>query len=276
MHFEFLLSTRSHSPLQAEKVALECGFAAIELVMLWEEKAARASEFNRLRHVRAIHAPITEFDHERFTQSLTRACELAVKLDVMIVNIHPGARQFGEDNVRRCNETLQELAAKYQRTVVLEVMPSPRKPKHVLQQSHQSPQAWVEDVVQQKLLGTLDTTHVASWGISPHELVPQLRERLAHVHVSDFLPEQDKTNVSAPPKSDEVGVAGTQHLFIGDGTIKFRRFFRAIHDLNLGARTMRVTLEQAGKYDLLEYQGRIRDSLHHLRECAHVDSSSRV
>lgn len=276
MHFEWLLSTRRHSPLVAEKVALECGFSGIELLMLWEEEPARAREFTRLRCVRAIHAPITEFDHARFTESLTRACKLAVQLDVAIVNIHPGALQFGEDNVRRCNETLQRLAATYQRTVVQEVMPSPRKPHHVQQQSHASPQAWVDSVVQHNLLATIDTTHAASWGIPPHELVPQLAKRLAHVHVSDFLPDHDMAGGSASSTPGGRGVAGKQHLFIGDGTIKFRRFFRAIHDLNVGARTMRVTLEQASRYDLREHQDQIRDSVHRLREYAQVDQPSRV
>lgn len=265
MRIEVLLSTRKHMPLWAEDLAIQYGFNGIELVMLWDEPAPRQRQFPRLQHVKAIHAPIADFDTARFTEALQRGLDLATQLNVPLVNMHPGSMECGgRQNVEDCYQIAKDLAQQSGREVAIEILPKPEKEKHRRQRAYEDPTQWVEDLKKFELPGTIDTTHLASWEEESAKYVSLVGKHFAHLHVSDFRP------------STEEGEPGEQHRFIGDGTIRFGRLFKEIRRNPPGREVLYVTLEQAGRYDLARHEGALRDSLQKLQGFAKVSLPSGV
>ncbi len=265
MNTQILISSRDHMPRYVEELAVETyGFDGLELVLLREDTAARRKQFLSLRHVKTIHGHIDAFDAVRFREALLPALELAHELKVPLVNMHPGSlERGGRKNVLQCYEIAKELSLKYNCTVAIEILPKPEKDKHRQQRAYDHPQQWADDLKRFKLVGTIDTTHLASWGVDPAEYVSCVGKRLAHLHVSDFKPSHEK------------GKRGQQHMFIGDGTIDFKRFFKALRGLSLKG-TLYVTLEQSRRYDLVDHEKDLRRSLQLLKEYARVAEPSAV
>ena len=249
MPFQFLLSTRAHDPVLAEAVAMELGFDGVELVMQSEE-LRQVRSYGSLRMVRAIHAPVVDFvDVASFRGALDLALKVAAQLNVSLVNIHPGALgKIGHQNVVDCIRCLQERARSTKRTIAYEVLPAPHKPKHKRQMAYPYPVAWLADVKKYHLPATLDTTHIASWGEAPQYYVSLLGDDLAHVHVSDYAPEER-----------------SQHLFLNSGTIAWAPFFDGLRAV-AESRTIYITLEQAGRFNLREHEDHLTESLGILRK----------
>lgn len=258
MKYTWLLSTRKHSPLLAEKVARECGYDGVEAVLPWEMDHFYEREYRCLRTAKAVHAPISpaKYGHREFTQSLEKGIRLALTLGARLVNVHPGGTVGNREEVVACIDQLQRFqATKFPGgTVAYEVLPKPngRKSRHEQQRTYKDPHAWVKDVQQYRLAATIDTTHLASWREDAAEYVEQLNHRVAHVHVSDYLHRE-------------------QHLFIGEGKIDFGRFFRRLN--RLGKEELLISFEPKGRYDIStpEIQEKLRQSLQRLKEAASVE-----
>lgn len=251
MQFTFLLSTRAHDPHVAQELAHKLGYDGIELVLPWEDALERknVAQYEKLQQVKAIHAPMTDFDAERFMQSLQYAVDVAERLDVPLINIHPPALKYGgRANIEAGYAAVQQAAKKSGRTIALEVLPTPGKPKHARQQSYEHPRQWVDDLQQLKLAGTLDTTHIASWNLDPADYIKPLGQQLQHIHVSDYEPATQE-----------------EHLFIGEGAINFQKFFDELRQLSQGQ--IAITLEQKNRYDITEasVQALVAESLRLLK-----------
>lgn len=252
MDIRFLLSSRKHSPQQAEKAAQRAGFDGIELVLPEKDTNERLKEYTQLRTVRAVHAAVGNFTVKAFTAALERAKVVAQQQEVQSGHkvrrliVHPGSlNQGGRENVKSCiyASRMPEF------TVCYEVPPASHKLTHKLRQAYHSVAQWAADVHDYGLNGVLDTTHVASWGENPAAWIPLLGSRLAHVHVSDY---DYKTR--------------EQHLFIGAGNIAFSDFFQRLKHRCPGRLTpLYVTLEPAGRFDLCKHAGNLRESLSILR-----------
>lgn len=246
MSFQFLLSTRKHSPLEAEAVAREVGFDGIELVMLWEDTPARLQEYDRLTTVRAVHAPVTDFSRQEFSESLTRAGEMARYHNVQAIVMHPAPHHFGGRPDVLAG--IKAIKAMKEVKICYEVLPRPAKEKHRLQQAYDGISAWLDDVRDHELFAALDTTHIASWGEDPAVWVSRLGKRLCHVHLSDYHKDTHE-----------------QHLFIGGGTIKFKRFFQELKCHYKPGPEFYLTLEPGNRFKLREHLGDLRESLDIMR-----------
>lgn len=254
MPFAVLLSTRKHPLDETISIAQELGFDGVEWNLrtdAWQELVP-ASPVGR-SCIKAIHAHNGEYAADTFAAALQQGIAAAEAVGARVVNIHPPALSYGgRENVIKGIQLIQSLAPKHPTlTLVMEILPAPLKAKHKRRRAHDSAEAFATDIHKFSLPATLDTTHVASWQLSPAEFLPHLGNNLCHVHVSDFDP--------------KAALPHQQHLFPGDGMIEWPAFFAALKPL--GHQDMLyLTLEPANRFTLKEHKGKLAQSLALIRD----------
>lgn len=260
---QILLSTRRWSSQETEKEALDLGFDGVELRLPAVAEYTPAF-IDGLSAVRAIHAPTGAFNTEEYAAALELSCKVAKQVGATVVNIHPPAlSRGGRQNVLAGLALLKRLSTPQNPLLCCEVLPKPqdvlpkakegkkdgKKEKHEQQQAFDHPRQWMLEMTNRKIAATLDTTHLASWGVKDlREYLKGLGPNLRHLHVSDYDPETRQ-----------------QHLFLGEGTIDFAGFFRAVKQLPQ-ANELYVTLEPGGRFDLNKNRERVAKSLKIIKE----------
>lgn len=226
----------------AGDLALRLGYEGIEWMMqpARPRRAAMTYPGNALvcthAAVKVIHAPFSLQGGRRYWDSIANAICNARWNDhrVPTVNIHPHSCHmvFGGARAQsRAGRKIKQLEAEHSLTLAVEVLPRPRgswrKMKrwlNWLQQPFFSPEAWVDYIRAQELHATIDTTHLATWGVKePARYIQELKDQLRHVHLSDYI-----------------SVTDTEHVIPGDGDLDLKEFLQELKRL---APEVTVTIE---------------------------------
>lgn len=252
---KILLSTRKQNPQSINQLALQMGFDGIELVMLSRHQEEQHPDWtiNDLEHVHAIHAPVAAYNHTGFASALNDAVSLADIFKSSVVNIHPPSAHEeygGQDNLLDGLKLIASVQQKWPSIkICCEVLPRPTTEKHILQQAHDNPMKWQADIKAYGLHATLDTTHLSSWGEEPSSFIRLLGPRLTHLHLSDYLE-----------------VTEEQHVFPGEGNIRWANFFKTLKSES--TKPAYVVIEPGNRFDLSKRkeQGRLLASLNFIRD----------
>jgi sugar phosphate isomerase/epimerase len=234
----FLLSTgigyKTHSLRELEELALSEGYDGLELNVpprhVSPEETVRDTAYTTVSTIRAIHAPGDVYDGPRFRSALLDTLALAKQLRTPLINVHPPALSVGgRENIQQGIALIKEMEEESETTIVYEVLVNPaglevhRQAYFTEQQAYTSLEDYVADVKKYDLGASLDTAHLGTWNIPPHEFIPVLGKNLKHVHLSDYSSKMKQ-----------------EHLLLGEGELDLVTF---LHTLQHEAPDISVTVE---------------------------------
>jgi len=209
---QFILSTGSLYTYGTERcfaVAAEVGFDGIELMVdqRWDTRQPTYLKTLMDRYqlpIVAVHSPFSGVHQWPKEQPglIEQSLKLAKAIDAKIV-VHHLPRRVGFLNLsagfkssripvpfwrdeqgykKWLEQEYSDLQAKTTVKLCIENMPAYRWGKHELNIHH-----WnnVKQITRFPTL-TMDTTHLGTWGLEPVEVYAQWKEKIAHVHLSNF------------------------------------------------------------------------------------------
>ncbi|MDP3997513.1 MAG: sugar phosphate isomerase/epimerase [bacterium] len=227
---KFLLSTgiayKTHTLKELENLALAEGYDGLELNVpprhVSAEETNRDKAYGTVSTIQAIHAPGDVYDRPRFSNALKDTITLAQQLGTPLINIHPPTLSVGSrENVIRGIELIKKMEIEYKGTIAYEVLVNPyglepgRHAYFLEQQAYLSLEDYLADVKGYNLAATLDTAHLGTWNIQPHEFIPALGEHLKHVHLSDYSSKIQR-----------------EHLMLGEGELDLHLFLKILSKSN--------------------------------------------
>ncbi|MBI3255600.1 MAG: sugar phosphate isomerase/epimerase [Candidatus Andersenbacteria bacterium] len=260
---KLLLSTRKQDPYTIESLAQRLGFNGIELLVSSRTEKIETGDTKRIKEawagsqlktVKVVHAPNGIYDQPRFISALANSVTIAKALGAEIVNIHPASCHSsfgGRANVLAGIQQIKKIPGGARGIkVCYEVLglPNPQKPNHALQQAYANPIAWAGDVLEWGLHGTIDITHIFSWGEDPVRIIKQLGKRIGHVHISDYNSEEG------------------QHLFPGEGEVPWDEVLAALKEH--APSDLYLTFEPSNRYNLAEkeMEERLQKAIKYIRK----------
>ncbi len=237
---KFLLSSglayRCLTNLEIQQLALNLDYDGLELMMpplrlTSHHKTDRDDKYSNLQALKGIHTPFLTFFKKDYSRSLDCAIRVAQATDVPLINTHPYSMRLmfgGRPAQEKAAAKIKKLEKNTGLTIAVEVMNKPRPPlsklwRRYLQQPFKHPDEWVAYIKKHNLHATLDTTHIATWGLNPTDYIEKLGSRLCHVHFSDYKKAIDK-----------------EHLIPGTGDIDCEAFLKALRQV---APNITVTVE---------------------------------
>ena len=163
---------------------------------------------SQLDFIKVVHAPTGKWHAFGFASLLQKGLDLAAQAHAPLVNIHPPSRRWfigGKLTQDMQFESISTALDGTQKRVAIEVVGPDTKKEHRLRRPYRHPKQWRDDILRLQLWATVDTTHLAAWGENPVEYLRALRERVAHIHASDYDPYTKQ-----------------QHCIIGRGSLDWR------------------------------------------------------